>query len=132
MQCSITCDGVQIGVASIEPLSGLAHGNLEQLPAFEQVYHHAADAAVRLREVRLWSVVAGDFAKTFARSWTGGRLGITDATGIELAVASVMVVTGTRATHGPRVVIDARPDMAQVEAFLRSIGVDDGGRSRPV
>ena len=131
MDYSVTCDGTPIGVAFIAPLAGLAHADLRPLSAYAIVQADAADAERELREIRLWDVVAGDFAEEFARTWSGGRLALVDPTGTEIAAASVMVVNGTRARHGPRVIVDVRPDMSRVEAFLRTIAPNGGGRSRP-
>jgi hypothetical protein len=131
MEYSITCNGTPIGTAVVLSLAGLAHADLRPLPAFSVVFGHADAAARELREIRLWDTAASDFADQFARTWTGGRLALVDTSGEEVATASVMVVTGTRVRHGPRVIVDARPDMARVEALLRGRGVDGGGQSRP-
>ena len=131
MDYSVTCDGTPIGVAFIAPLAGLAHADLRPLSTYATIYDDAEDAARELREIRLWDVVAGDFAEEFARTWSGGRLALVDPTGTEIAAASVMVVNSTRARHGPRVIVDVRPDMSRVEAFLRTIAPNGGGRSRP-
>lgn len=131
MDYTITCDGTPIGTAFIAPLAGLAHADLRPLPAYAAIRPRAVEAARQLSAFRTWSAVNGDFAEEFARSWSGGRLAITDVTGTELSVASVMVIDAAAIRHGPRVIVDARPDMARVEAFLRTIGRDDDRRSRP-
>ncbi len=132
MECSITCDGTPIGTASIAPLAGLAHAELDVLPLYDAIRYHALEAGGRLRGRLGWNAADGDFAEEFARSWGGGRLAVSDTSGQELGVASVMIIdweTATIATR-PRVVVDVRPDMARVEAFLRTLGRDDDGRAR--
>ena len=133
MDYTITCAGIPIAVASIEPLAGLCHATVRPLPGYETVRELAVLAGEELgRGRRLWSAVDGDFAEIFARTWIGGRLAIVDPLGAELGVASVMLVHRLHGLSGPpSVIVDARPDMARVEAFLRSIDSDPGGRSRP-
>ena len=133
MECRITCDGVPIGQAMIEPFSGIAHAVLEPSPAYDGIRFHAIEAGRRLRQARGWSHIDGDFAEQFAREWSGGRLAICDDELDELAVASVVVLDWAPETAPSRahVVVDLRPDMARIEAFLITIGRDDGGRSRP-
>jgi hypothetical protein len=130
MNYTVTCEGTPVGTAFIEPLVGLAHAGFQPLPAYDTIRHHALAAAtsLALRGSRFWSAMNGDFAEEFAHSWGGGRLAIVDATGTELGVASVMLVDWTTIR---RIIVDARPDMARVEAFLRTIGHDDDDRSRP-
>lgn len=84
--------------------------------------------------MELWRAVDGDFAEEFARRWAGGRLALVDERGVELAIASLAVVE--RPTPGtgerrPWLVADFRPDLARIEALLRTLDRDDGGRSRP-
>ena len=132
MKCSVTCDGIPVGEVEVVPFSGLAHVYLVTSPAYEAIRDHAREAARYLGGSRIWSVTDGDFAETFARSWGGGRLALCDAEGVELGVASVVIIDWVRSSSPvpwPRVVIDARPDMARIEAFLETIGT--GGRSRP-
>ena len=133
MDYYVTCDGIPIGVASIASLNGLAHADLEPLPGYATVRGDARAAALRLGDIDLWRPIDGDFAETFAQEWYAGRLALCDATSAELGVASVMVVDWSLpdgAPH-PRVIVDARPDMSRVEAFLHTLGRDGGGRSRP-
>jgi hypothetical protein len=133
MEFRIICDGIPIGTTSIFPLVGLAHAELKAMPAYERVRYHALAAGRRLLDVGIWNVTNGDFAEEFARIWEGGRLGLIDDTGNEIAVASVVVVDWEHpsAVLKPRAVVDARPDMARVESFLRRIGRGGGDRSRP-
>jgi hypothetical protein len=133
MRYQVTSDGTPIGTVDVEPLIGLAHAELHALPAYAAVRYFALDAGSRFRNVGIWNAANGDFAEEFARAWTGGRLAICDLEGVELGVASVVIIDwqGGSTDFRPRVVIDARPDMARVEAFLRTIGRDGGGRSRP-
>jgi hypothetical protein len=126
MEYTITCSGIPVGVASIAPLSGLAHAPIRVLPAYAMIREHAIRVGEELgRGRRLWSAVDGDFAEALARSWRGGRLALVDALGVELGVASVLLLA--RAGNTAHVVVDARPDMARVEAFLRSIDGGTGG-----
>jgi hypothetical protein len=124
---------VQIGMASVDSLTGLAHAYFRALPAYTAVRHSALETARRIRRTSLWTPTDGDFAEELARSWSGGHLAMSDSNGAELSVASVVIADpgGTTGGMWPRVIIDARPDMARVEAFLRTLGRDDGGRSRP-
>ncbi len=133
MPCWITCDGVPIGRATIEPFSGIAHAVLEPSTAYDGIRFHAIEAGQRVRQSRAWSHIDGDFAEQFAREWSGGRLAICDDELEELAVASVVVVDWALETAPSRahVIVDLRPDMSRIEAFLLTIGRDDGGRSRP-
>jgi hypothetical protein len=126
MDYTVTCDGTPVGTAFIAPLAGLAHADLRPLPGYAAIRHHALAAGRKLHRRQPWSAVNGDFAEEFARSWGGGRLSIMDATGTELSVASVMLIEPR-----PRVIVDARPGMARVEASLCTIASDGGGRSRP-
>jgi len=126
MDYTVTCDGTPVGTAFIAPLAGLAHAELRPLPAYAAIRHHALAAGRKLHERDHFSATNGDFAEEFACRWGGGRLAIMDATGTELRVASVMIIEPR-----PRVIVDARPDMARVEALLHTIGRDGGGRSRP-
>jgi len=134
MRCTITCDGTPVGTVDVDPLSGLAHAHLHTFPAYDNIRDDAVEAAQYLRGSRSWSVTDGDFAETFARSWGGGRLALCDSQGVELGVASVVIidwVAPSSPVPWPRVVIDARPDMARIEAFLGALGRKGGGRSRP-
>jgi hypothetical protein len=133
MEFRIICDGIPIGTTSIFPLVGLAHAELEALPAYERVRYHALAAGRRLLDVGIWNVTNGDFAEEFARAWEGGRLGLTDDAGDEIAVASIVVIDWEHRSTSlkPRAVVDARPDMARVGAFLRRIRRGGGDRSRP-
>lgn len=133
MDYRILCDGLPIGTAHIAPLSGLAYGRLEPNSAYECVRHHAIAAGRRLIRVGIWNPLRGDFAEEFARAWEGGRLALSDLLGEELSVAS-MVITDWERTGKfplPLVIVDVRPDMARVEAFLRTLGPSDDDNSRP-
>jgi len=134
MEYTITCNGSPIGVADLPPLVGLVHAAVRPLAGYAAVRDHASRAAAQLGHGRwLWPAVKGDFAEEFARTWGGGRLALIDALGDEIAVASVMVLdwadVGIRL--GAQVIVDARPDMARVEAFLLTLDGGGGGRSRP-
>jgi hypothetical protein len=133
MEYRILCDGLPIGTASIVPLAGLAYGRLDPAPGYEYVRPHAIAAGRRLNRVGIWDPLRGDFAEEFARAWEGGRLALTDLLGDELAVASVVIIDWERSGGLPRplVIVDARPDMARVEAFLRTLGPSDDDKSRP-
>ncbi|HEY9225370.1 MAG TPA: hypothetical protein VIP11_01905 [Gemmatimonadaceae bacterium] len=100
---------------------------LRPLAAFGSIREHAIDAAHRLQTLRIWNSLEGDFAEQFARAWAGGRLALVDSLGGEVGVASIVIIGTAR----PVVVVDARPDMARVEAFLRTIGGDSTGRKGP-
>jgi hypothetical protein len=131
MRYQVTSDGTPIGTIEIEPLIGLAHAELYALPAYAAVRYFALDAGQRFRHVGIWNATKGDFAEEFARAWAGGRLAVCDLKGAELGVASVVIIDweGTPKDFRPRVVIDARPDMARIEAFLRTVGRGGDGRS---
>jgi hypothetical protein len=134
MEYTITCSGSPIGVADLAPLAGLVHAPVRPASGYAAVRDHARRAAAHLgHRRRLWPAVKGDFAEEFARTWGGGRLALVDGLGNEIAVASVMVIdrAGPGIRLGPHVIVDARPDMARVEAFRLTIDGDGGGRSRP-
>ena len=132
MRYQVTSDGTPIGTVNIDPLIGLAHAELDALPAYAAVRYFALDAGQRFQRVGIWDATNGDFAEEFARAWAGGRLAICDLKGGELGVASVTIIDWEGAPNfRPRVVIDARPDMARIEAFLRTVGRGGDGRSRP-
>lgn len=127
MDYVVTCDGAPIGVVFIPTLTGLPHAELRPTAAYESVRDHAVQAAMRLARMPSPHPYEGDFAEAFARTWTGGRLAIADMTGDEISVSSVMIIDG----RIPRVIVDARPDMARIEAFIHTIGRGGGGRRRP-
>jgi hypothetical protein len=134
MDYVVTCNGSPIGVADLASLSGLAHAVMQPAAGYVAIRDHARQAAAQLGVGRrLWTAVQGDFAEEFARTWGGGRLAIVDGLGDEVAVASVIVIDSAEPEMAPRprVVVDARPDMARVEALLSTTDGDDGGRSRP-
>jgi len=133
MEYWIVCDGLPIGTARIAPFAGLAHGELQPVPGYERIRHHAVAAGHRLLDAGFWSSVNGDFAEEFARAWEGGRLALTDHFGNELAVASVVIIDWEHTGNRPpaRVVVDVRPDMARIEAFLRTMRPSGDDRSRP-
>ena len=132
MHVRVTCAGIVIGTAEFLPATGLAHAPLEPGPG----YPFAASAARALgRDLsvrQFWSPMAGDFADEAAARWTGDRLALEDVAGRELGVNNLVVVEcPTRVGDSPiKVVADFRPDLARVEAFLRTVG-PGGGRTRP-
>jgi len=133
MRVRVTCAGIVIGIADFVPAAGVAHAVLEPEPG----YSFAADAAQALgRELsssdQFWPAGRGDFADEAAAQWSGDRLGLEDVVGRELGVNNLVVVEYPSFGGVPtiRVVADFRPDMARVEAFLRTIG-PGGGRTRP-
>ena len=99
-------------------------------------YPFAAAAAQalghELSRTQFWLAVNGDFADEAASRWSGDRLALEDLTGRELGVNNLVVVEFPAPVGGSaiRVVADFRPDMARVEAFLRTIS-PGGGRTRP-
>ncbi|HTE47059.1 MAG TPA: hypothetical protein VK636_17560, partial [Gemmatimonadaceae bacterium] len=88
MRYQVTSDGTPIGTADIEALIGLAHAQLDALPAYAAVRYFALDAGQRFQRIGIWNAANGDFAEEFARAWAGGRLAICDLKGAELGVAS--------------------------------------------
>ncbi len=133
MHCWITCDGTPVGTANLAPIAGLAHAVMEPVDAYASIRFHAIEAGAQLRECRHWDPQDGDFAEAFAHAWNGGRLALTDPERAELAITSVVVVEdGLSLTQrGPVVIVDARPDMARVEAFLRTTLRNGDDRSKP-
>lgn len=130
----VTCGGVPIGTARFDPPEGLAHATLERTGGYVRVAP-AAQALGRVFAVtQFWSPSAGDFADVAAARWKGARLALEDATGRELGVNNVVVLEAPLPSADGslvRVVADFRPDPARVEAFLRTLGRDGGGRTRP-
>lgn len=120
-------------MTEIAPLAGLAHGDVDVVAAYASIRFHAIEAGAQLRERRHWRAQDGDFAEAFADAWNGGRLALTDSEGVELTVASVVVVEDRRSLsgHGPVVIADARPDMARAEAILRTTLRNGDDRSKP-
>ena len=126
MDYLVTCDGTPIGTVSIPVLSGLPYAELQANYAYESVRDDATAATLRFARMN-YGRYTGDFAEAFARTWTGGRLGLTDLNGDEIAVASVMIL----ANRSPRVIVDARPDTARSGAALGPVDRVDGARTRP-
>ena len=133
MQVWVTCSGIVIGSADFEPAEGVAHAPLDASVG----YPIAADAAQELgrqfRRTQFWSPLAGDFADEAAARWTGGRLALEDEIGRELGVNNIVVIEYATRLFAPAlcVVADFRPDLARVEAFLRTLGTGGDGRTRP-
>ncbi len=135
MLVRVTCGGVPIGTARFDRPEGLAHATLERTAGYVRVAP-AAQALGRVFAVtQFWSPSAGDFADVAAGKWKGARLALEDAaTGRELGVNSVVVLETPLPSADEslvRVVADFRPDLARVEPFLRTLGRDGGGRTRP-
>ena len=129
MWCIVLHDGVPIGNVHFDPPSGVAHAPLVASSGYDRLRDTAERAALALGTTQRWSALWGDFAEVFAREWQHhGRLALADLDGRELGVNNLVVLARF---GGPVVVADFRPDLARVEAFLRTIDGDGEGRSRP-
>ena len=128
VSCIVLHDGVPIGSVLFDPPSGVAHAPLEAGPAYDSVRDAARRMTLAIGKTQPWSVLWGDFAEVFARRWDAGRLALANTHGLELGVASVVVL---ERAGSPVVVADFRPDMARVEAFLRTVHGGGNGRARP-
>lgn len=133
MFISVTCAGVVIGSADLEPAAGLAHATLDAGPGYAIAAAAARALGERLRRTQYWSALQGDFAASVARDWEGDRLALEDDLGRELAVNNIAIIEypATAREIPIRLVADFRPDLARVEALLRSIDPAGGGRTRP-
>jgi hypothetical protein len=133
MLVRVTCAGVLIGTARFDSPEGLAHAPLEPSPGYTLVAPAARVLGLQFGVTQFWLPVNGDFADVAAARWAAGRLALEDATGRELGVNNIVVIEGLGDAGGHliRVVADFRPDLARVEAFLRTIDRGGGGRTRP-
>jgi hypothetical protein len=119
MLVRVTCDGVVIGTADLQPAEGLAHALMSPAAAYV-----LADAAARalgrqLARRQYWTAVRGDFACIAAARWEGGRLALEDMTGRELAADNIVVVErppGVPGERTVRVVADFRSAIARAQA----------------
>lgn len=133
MHVRVTCAGIVIGMAEFEPASGLPHATLDVEPGYSFAAAAARELGHEFGRTQFWSPISGDFADEAARRWSGDRLALEDLTGRELGVNNIVVVEyQTRVGGEPRVTVvaDFRPDLARVEALLRTVG-SGGGRTRP-
>ena len=132
MRVRVTCAGIIIGSAEFVPASGLAHAPLEPESGYPLAAAAAQALGHELSRTQFWLAVNGDFADEAASRCSGDRLALEDLTGRELGVNNLALVELPALVGGSaiRVVADFRPDMARVEAFLRTIG-PGGGRTRP-
>jgi hypothetical protein len=134
MVVTVTCAGIPIGTADFDPPEGLAHAALRINSAYGLASPAARVLALSLRHLECWSSLDGDFADFASSRWEGPRLALEDETGRELGVTNLIVLE-TDIRHPDcapvRIVADFRPDLARVEAFLRTLGTDGGGRARP-
>jgi len=132
MHFRVTCAGIVIGTAEFVPAAGLAHAPLEPGPGYPFAAAAAWALGQDLGRRQFWPRTAGDFADEAAARWTGERLALEDVTGRELGVNNLVVVEFPAGMGGATitVVADFRPDLARVEAFLRTVG-PGGGRTRP-
>ena len=129
MDVWVTCGGVVIGFAEFEPAEGLAHAPLEASAGYGIAAAAAQELGRQFGHSQYWSPLAGDFADDAASRWTGGRLALEDDGGRELGINNIVVIEFP--TSEIRVVADFRPDLARIEALLRSIGHGGGGSARP-
>lgn len=133
MRVRVTCSGVLIGFAEFEPPDGLAHTVLSPAPGYALASAAAQVLARDLAKTQRWRVYEGDFADIAAARWEGGRLALEDETQRELGVTNIVVLEYPPiGEHAPvtRIVADFRPDLARVEALLRTLG-GPAGRDRP-
>ena len=134
MLVRVTCDGVVIGTADLQPAEGLTHAVLSPAAAYVLADSAARSIGRQLTRRQYWTAVRGDFACVAAARWEGGRLAIQDMNGCELCADNVVVVErppGGPSEHRVRVVADFRSDVARVQARRRSPDSDCIERNRP-
>jgi len=74
MLVRVTCAGVQIGSASLDPSPGLAHARLFPTAGYVLAASAAQVLGYQLVLTRYWPAFAGDFADAVAARWQGGPL----------------------------------------------------------
>ena len=128
MRCIVLHDGIPVGEVVFQPPAGVAHAHMSPMAAYARVQEVAQAAGMELAGSQRWSPLFGDFAEAFAVRWERGRLALADERGSELGVTNLVLI---ERVGQPIIIADFRPDLARVEAFLRTLDRDGGGRSRP-
>jgi len=133
MHVRVACAGVVIGAAEFNPADGLAHARLTPSIGYAIAAAAAQELGYEFSHTQFWSPLLGDFAGEAAGRWRGGRLALEDEMGRELGVNNIAVLERPIETGAPdvRIVADFRPDLARIEALLRTVGPGEGGRTRP-
>lgn len=129
----VKCAGVVIGVAEFDPADGLAHAHLTPNIGYEIAAAAAQELGQEFTHTQFWSPILGDFADEAAGRWRGERLALEDEMGRELGVNNIAVLERPIEASTPdlRIVADFRPDLARIEALLRTVGPGGGGQTRP-
>ena len=133
MLVRVTCAGVVVGTAQLDPRHGLAHSLLSPTDGYEIASPAARSLGRRLAVTRFWSPGDGDFAAALAAQWRGGRLGLEDTSGREIGVDSVVVIEAPAgAVNGSAVcvVADFRSDVARARLHLPPASVGGGTSAR--
>ena len=133
MHVRVTCAGVVIGAAEFNPADGLAHARLTPSIDYAIAAAAAQELGYEFTHTQFWSPILGAFADEAAGRWRGGRLALENETGRELGVNNIAVLERPIEAGTPdvRIVADFRPDLARIEALLRTVGPGGGGRTRP-
>ena len=127
----VTCAGVQIGSASLDPSPGLAHARLFPTAGYVLAASAAQVLGYQLTLTRYWPAFAGDFADAVAARWQGGPLALEDVTGRELGVDLVIFEESCGGPGIVHVVADFRSDRGGVAARVPALGAGGRGRARP-
>ena len=131
MLVRVTCAGVQIGSASLDPSPGLAHARLFPTAGYVLAASAAQVLGYQLTLTRYWPVFAGDFADAVAARWQGGPLALEDVIGRQLDVDLVIFEETCGGPGIVHVVVDFRSESGRVAARVPALGTRGRGRARP-
>ena len=131
MLVRVTCAGVQIGTASLDPSPGLAHARLFPTAGYVLAASAAQVLGYQLALTRYWPAFAGDFADAVAARWQGGPLALEDVTGRELGVDVVIFEESCGGPGIVHVVADFRSGRGGVAGHVPALGAGGRRRARP-
>jgi len=131
MLVRVTCAGVQIGSAALDPSPGLAHARLFPTAGYVLAATAAQVLGYELTLTRYWPAFAGDFADAVAARWQGGPLALEDVTGRELGVEVVIFEESCGGSGIVHVVADFRAERGRGAARVPALGAGRRSRARP-